>query len=255
MDTIEFWDKKAKHFQLNMENMNESERTDIMSCLKREGLVFDGGKVLDIGCGTGKYAVEFLKENMYVCAVDISPKMLEYASANLNAVGGEFDVVLGNWNDVSKLLLDKKEKFDLVFASNSPAVKNLEDIQKMCYLSRKYCFINKFTKRVDTLKNTFSQYLGRACVFDKKSEYHEIINHIKSLGYTPSCEFSNYRKIGIMSAEEAVEDYIMHQNLDKNEITDSEKTRLLEFAESISDKNKTLENEMITENIWIKWEV
>ncbi len=255
MDTIEFWNKKAKHFQFNMENMNESEKNDIITYLKKEGIIFDGGMVLDIGCGTGKYAVEFLKENMYVCAVDISPKMLEYASANLNAVGGEFDVVLGNWNDVSKLLLDKKEKFDLVFASNSPAVKTLEDVRKMCCLSRKYCFINKFTKRVDTLKNKFSQYLGRTCNLDKKSEYHEIINHIKSLGYSPSCEFSNYRKVGIMSVEGAVEDYIMHQNLDKNEITESEKKCLLEFAESISDENKTLENEMITENVWIKWEV
>lgn len=255
MDNIEFWDKKARHFQLNMENVNEGEKADVMTYLKKEGMIFDGGKVLDIGCGTGKYAVEFLKENMHVFAVDISPKMLEYASANLKAVGGEFDVFLGDWKDISKLLLDKNEKFDFVFASNSPAVKTLEDIQYMCYLSKKYCFINKFTKRVDTLKNTFSQYLGRDYSSGKKSEYHEIINHIKSLGYIPSCEFSNYKKVGIMSVEEAVEDYIMHQNLDKNEITDSEKTSLLEFAESISDENKTLKNEMITENIWIKWEV
>lgn len=48
-----------------------------------------GSTVLDVGCGTGRHAVELAKRGYRVTGVDLSPKMLEVARAKAAAAGVE----------------------------------------------------------------------------------------------------------------------------------------------------------------------
>ena len=86
MNDSQFWDKKAQHFQDTMEEGRTETKENLMRYLKENGMVFAKARVMDVGCGTGRYAVEFLKEKMYVTALDISEKMLEFAKINMSSI-------------------------------------------------------------------------------------------------------------------------------------------------------------------------
>lgn len=47
-----------------------------------------GSKLLDLGCGTGKWAAKLIKSGYHVTCVDISQQMLEQARAKIEQMGG-----------------------------------------------------------------------------------------------------------------------------------------------------------------------
>lgn len=257
MDNTEFWDKKAQHFQNTMINNKGKEKDSLVKHLKDCGMVFKGGRVLDIGCGTGKYAVEFANAEMFVCGIDISPKMLKFARENLINVGGDFDLILSTWQDIDENSLTEDGKYDLVFASNSPGIRDISDIEKMCKVSKKYCFINKYANRSDYLKEDFAKYIGviRNDNVNKEKAYSRIIEHIKKLGYKPECKFARQDRAYKQTASETVNDFVAHMKLDGIVISDEEKEKLQKYADSIKDKNGLLEERITAEVIWVKWEV
>jgi len=69
-------------------------------------------KVLDLGCGTGKHAKEYLKKGAILTGVDVSEKMIELAKKSCKNQG-EFLLA-----DFEKIKFEK-ESFDLINASFS----------------------------------------------------------------------------------------------------------------------------------------
>jgi cyclopropane fatty-acyl-phospholipid synthase-like methyltransferase len=73
------WDARASEFN----KMGKDERVDIiMGLLQEKDMLNHNSTVLDVGCGPGKFVLEFAKKARHVVGVDISPKMLEYAKEN-----------------------------------------------------------------------------------------------------------------------------------------------------------------------------
>src|SRR5688572_18425220 len=46
----------------------------------------EGGRMLDVGCGTGKSFLPFLEEGWHVTGCDVSPSMIELAAAKAPGV-------------------------------------------------------------------------------------------------------------------------------------------------------------------------
>jgi len=59
-----------------------------------------GQQVLDIGCGTGRHAVPLAALGLHVTGVDLSPAMLERASARADAAGVELDLIAADARDL-----------------------------------------------------------------------------------------------------------------------------------------------------------
>jgi Methylase involved in ubiquinone/menaquinone biosynthesis len=60
--------------------------------------------VLDIGCGPGRFAIEFAKQSTNVIGLDISDKMLDYAQKNAaatNLTNVSFKNL--NWDEVTTI--------------------------------------------------------------------------------------------------------------------------------------------------------
>lgn len=72
--------------------------------LARRGI--EGGRLLDVACGTGRHAAEFLKTGWQVTGVDLNPDLLEHA--RLNAPGATF-----HQQDMRELSLPG-ERFDAI---------------------------------------------------------------------------------------------------------------------------------------------
>lgn len=72
-------------------------------------------RVLDIGCGTGSFALMVCKilDKGSVCGMDISSKMIEIAKARTEQNGSKVDYRVGNSTDLSY----NSKEFDIVFTS------------------------------------------------------------------------------------------------------------------------------------------
>ena len=79
-------------------------------------------RVLDVGCGTGRYSVHFAESGAQVTAVDLSPEMVAAAESNASEANLDIEFVV---SDI--LAFDARESgFDLVFSSL--AATHIEDL-------------------------------------------------------------------------------------------------------------------------------
>ncbi len=94
-------------------------------------LVPKGDSVLEIGSGTGRYVIDFIKHGIKAVGIDYSKKMVEVARKNSKKAGIKCKFV---YSDVEKKI-ELKEKFDIALLIgnweyfNDP-VKALENIKK-----------------------------------------------------------------------------------------------------------------------------
>jgi cyclopropane fatty-acyl-phospholipid synthase-like methyltransferase len=99
-----------------------------------------GQRVLDIGCGIGRWGELLLEKGLYYVGIDGSPNMIERAEENLKAY---FDkkLIVGIFQNFLKVLKDAGETdtFDVIFVNgvfmylNDEDYKNaLRDIHSIC---------------------------------------------------------------------------------------------------------------------------
>lgn len=98
-----------------------------------QGVVPVGGKVLDIGCGTGALTERFAARNGKTVGLDISPGMLALATERLGS-RSNVDLICQDWTS-----FNGEGEYDLVFSSFCPAVDGLTSILKMDALSKGAC--------------------------------------------------------------------------------------------------------------------
>lgn len=94
---------------------------NLLRALELHGLSAPG-RLLDVGCGTGKSLVPMLERGWSVCAFDVSPKMVELARAK---VGDDVDLTVGDMREMPKF-----GEFDLVWAL-ADAINYLMSVEEL----------------------------------------------------------------------------------------------------------------------------
>jgi SAM-dependent methyltransferase len=101
----------------------------------REGLLTDGGSVLDVGAGLGNYAFLFAQSAGRVDCLDISPAMVGAVRERAKAEGIEnITAKLSDWES-----FQSEERYDLVFSSFCPAVEGQTSLLRMERMSKGFC--------------------------------------------------------------------------------------------------------------------
>lgn len=85
----QFFDWHAKRYDENPFTFNTLDEVNFLLALFPLPM---GAKILDIGCGTGRHAIEFARRGFEVTGVDISSNMLEIARSKATDAG-----VIVNW--------------------------------------------------------------------------------------------------------------------------------------------------------------
>lgn len=116
----------------------------------------DGATVLDIGCGSGIYAIALAGRAAHVTGIDLSGKMVEYA--RLKAADAGCTNVEFAQGDFRTMGLDGP--FDVVIAHLTPAVADGETFAKMMGLARRYCAIAKPARRTDAVLDELRRLVG-----------------------------------------------------------------------------------------------
>ena len=223
-DLEKIWDSKSEWFFKRTEKKQENfSNRLVFKIVKEKNLLNENSKVLDIGCGTGRHLLEFSKFTSYVIGTDISSKMLDYAK-------------------------EKLKKFDLVFASMTPAITTIEHIKRMCLISKKYCLMERFVYNRDPIREEIEEMLGRKLnkLPSNHKEYtYGVWNIVWNLGYFPEIYFDKY----IYETEKTVTDY-MEQII----CTDEEKNKIIKFLKGKEKNGKIMSKEYFIKAI-ILWDV
>lgn len=125
-----FWNNRARNYPLPFEKETYAKTGRILRLLKGMGVNFKGLRVLDIGTGTGVYALRLAGTAARTLGVDSSPEMLKLFRAEQRRRGIKNSSCLRSvW---SALPAGKVAgRFDAALASMTMAVKTRADILKL----------------------------------------------------------------------------------------------------------------------------
>ena len=209
-DAEALWDSRAKSFDMGHKRSGMDNSEKVAQHLLEKGLLTDFD-VLDVGGGTGRYAVPFAAHANTVTVADISTGMLECAKENAeSARRGNLQYRKLSWDDADLKALGWEKRFDLVFASMCPSVRSKAGIDKMCASSKGWCQINQLIEMTDSISQKLTQDLELEEKYDPHNDRDAVqgtFNLLWLQGFDPEITYLKEAGRQVLSIEEAVQRY------------------------------------------------
>lgn len=207
LEQLDYWSAMARFFSNTAKKEQGKKRPQkVLSWLEQEGIWRPGMKILDIGAGAGNFTIPMARKAAQVTALEPAPAMLSVLQKNVGDEGlNNVQYVDQEWEAVDLQQKGFLGGFDLVFASLTPGIKDVETLQKMCHCSRDWCFLCDFAG------SCF--FPGREelwqLIFQEKMPLpgHDIIypfNYLYWSGYMPTIKVWLDVRDQEMSVEEAI---------------------------------------------------
>jgi SAM-dependent methyltransferase len=125
-----FWNNRARNYPRPFERETCAKTGRLLRMLAGMGVDFKRKRVLDIGCGTGVYALRLAGRAKAALGVDSSPEMLKLFRAERKARGiRNASCLLSVWAALPARRV--AGRFDAAIASMTMAVKTRADVLKM----------------------------------------------------------------------------------------------------------------------------
>ena len=234
--TVDLWDIRAEEYNLSLSTADaRSIRKEKVQSLIDKGIINAESTVLDIGCGSGQFAVELAKRTKKVVGLDFSEKMLDYASNNAAAAGlDNTEFIHTDWEG-----FQCTEPFDLVVASMSPAIAQPEHLYKMLECSRGFCYLSSFVERHSHLKEKLYN-LTKQNYIRQFNKLNYIFNILWTKGIFPELTYETGIHQRVFPLAQAKEIYIRELSVVKS----PEKIKLIhQYLE------ETAENDVVKESL------
>jgi 2-polyprenyl-3-methyl-5-hydroxy-6-metoxy-1,4-benzoquinol methylase len=105
-ERVDWWDEMSTANALRDDRARDLDRTAAALALQ------PGSRLLDAGCGTGQYAIAFAQRGYVVSGIDISPAMIERATAHATEAGVSVSWRVGDYT----ALVPHDEPYDAIHA-------------------------------------------------------------------------------------------------------------------------------------------
>jgi SAM-dependent methyltransferase len=201
-----FWEMKALRYPLPFDKGTIEKTISVISMAKEKGVEIQGGKILDIACGTGIYTLPLAKEAEHVTGLDSSETMIKRLKneAKKHHISN-LDIIKGSWKDTDIDNRGLKKTFDIVWTSMSMAVKDKEDFMKMEACSLDWCVFIGWgrTNRNPIMEEAFRTHRIHYGPHSGVAVAYAIL---QGLGRSPVLEYFNDFWDWEGTLEEAVED-------------------------------------------------
>ena len=123
-----FWDNMAKRYPRFNDISMSKDVNHILTWCQNRNVLFEGATILDIGAGTGTIAIPLALKGAQVTAMDISEGMLSALNEDAKEQGLS-EKVSTHQSDWDSFPLN--QQYDIVIASMTPAISDLQKIEKM----------------------------------------------------------------------------------------------------------------------------
>ena len=189
--SADYWDKASVTYNTDNTEIS-SRRTDkALSALREKGLLFEGMRVLDIGCGTGTMSLTLAREGAKVTAMDFSSGMLDRLRADMSDKEAQrITLIQEDWHELDIQKKGWEKAFDLVLAFMSPAVAAPESFYKMIQCASIGCAVRGWAGRQqpEIFKGLWEKIMARP-MDDKPQSILYKINLLFSMGLFPDIYF------------------------------------------------------------------
>ncbi len=204
------WDAKAKAFNRKQKKHGMNNSVKVTEFLLSKELLTNS-EVLDIGGGTGRYAIVFAGHAKEVTVTDISAQMLALAKRNAEEMEQRnIQYIKTDWEKTDLKSMGWERRFDLVFASMCPAVKSRNGIDKMIAASKGWCQINQLIEMTDNITQSLTEDLKIEFKYDPhndRSAVQGIFNLLWMQGFEPEISYIKDYKEQSFSIDEALMHY------------------------------------------------
>ncbi|WP_172402531.1 class I SAM-dependent methyltransferase [Helicobacter sp. 12S02634-8] len=197
------WDQKSKNFPGFC--LEDTESMQILDYFKEQGICWRGKNVLDIGCGSGRYALRFAQEAKKVYATDISAGMIERLLRDVDSYGYRNIIASCEpWEEY-----DPKSPIDIAFASMTPALSNFKAFQKAFTLAKEaLAYVGWGRKR----ESAFLQKVFKAhhIQLELPTGAPDVMQFLAQMGKHPKVSYIQKTKIYRNSLDNAINDIAWH---------------------------------------------
>ncbi|NYT20136.1 MAG: methyltransferase domain-containing protein [Methanosarcinales archaeon] len=144
----EFWNKRSENYANNIDKDKRRKKSaDILDFLEESGFNPEGSRVLDIGCGPGTLSLPLARLGAEVTSLDISSGMLNRLKDAIKKESLPVDVIECSWWTADIDDLGFRNEYDLVIASMTPGIRDVENLDKMMACSKGLCYYSNFLRR------------------------------------------------------------------------------------------------------------
>lgn len=251
-----FWNNRADEFNKFASQRTPDERfMNIIEFLSNSSLLAKDSSVLDIGCGPGRFAIEFAKRSTDVTGLDLSDKMLNHAIKNAETEHlNNVSFINLNWDEVNLEKYGWKNRFDLVTAINSPGIHDQITLEKMIDASKGYCFLSNFVDRTDSVQDIIrEEVLKIKEVRFYENTVYSIFNILWLTGYYPSITYVNTDREYVRTVDDACIYYATFFETENN-VSGGKNDLIRSYLDDIS-VNGMVTEKVQTKTAWIYWKV
>ena len=255
MDEEKAWDRAAQDYQrifrLGLNEYNAS----LLRFWQTEGMLFPGARVLDIGCGVGKYGVCLAELGYDVTLTDISGEMLRHAEENMAKYSTPWAVYRCDFNEATGKEPVFEKGFDLAISTMSPAVHDAETVKKMSAMTRGWCFLARFYDWEQPFRDGLMRELGlepRRVFDDLKADCASMIRSVSAAGYVPLVKYVDYNWADPRTPEQMA-DYMSRTYFSGDENREELTQKMQRLAKQHAGADGNVIDNVNTRVAWIWW--
>ena len=203
---VEWWNGKAAHF--GALTLPTAETSMGMRLIQQENMIKPGGRILDVGCGGGRFCFALEQMGAEALGVDFSPNMIDECNHNKAELASAANFEVCNWHTVDIEANGWSKGFDLVLAHMTPAIVSAETFMKLSQASRDWCLMVKPTRRTNIVLDGLHKALG----FEQEAQsLNETVAYAFDLlwlgGMNPKMDYENQIWKNEQPLEKAIQEY------------------------------------------------
>ncbi len=255
MDEEKRWDTAAEDYQRVFALGLNEYNAGLLRFWHEQGMLFPGCRVLDIGCGVGKYGTCLAELGYDVTLTDISGEMLRRAAANMERFRTPWAVYRCDFNEADGEEDVFSKGFDLTISTMSPAVHDTATVRKMSGMTRGWCFLARFRSWEQPLRDELMRRMGvepRQRMGDLGEDVEAMIRSVAEAGFDPLVRCVDYNWSDRRTPEQMA-DYLCRRVFSEEEEQDVLRAKALACAEEMADEDGFLEDAVYTGVAWIYW--
>ena len=181
----------------------------VAAYLLKSGILRKGDSVLDIGCGSGSYAIPLAMHGASVTALDCNAASLALLQRRIRRLGcTDVSCVQAEWDSYAS---HSDTRFDVAFAAMCPAISDKQSLLAMERLAtRKCCILTVARGSYDLHRKAMIQELGLAAPGGMVTEALRYFDVLSLMGRLPDVKTWSVASESKTSLEDFLTRYIVY---------------------------------------------